>query len=243
MDYERKLAGGFSTTHWSVVLAAQRTGQPVSLDALGALYATYRYPIYAFIRRKSFEHHTAQDLTDEFFSRLIEKDWLKEVAPEKGRFRSFLLAAVGHFLSKEYAHQHRQKRGGNSTFVSWDELNAEQRFEAESVPPVQTEKLFDRDWAVAAMRRVRENLQGEYERLGRSELHAALRPHLTCDGRPEAYARLAAKLSMSEAAIKMAALRMRRRLRDLLRQEVAQTVDSPDEVDEEIRYLLAVLEA
>jgi RNA polymerase sigma-70 factor (ECF subfamily) len=231
----------FATTHWSVVLATADQESPEAAAALERLCATYWYPLYAYVRHRGHSREDSQDLTQEFFCRLLQKNYLAHVDPHKGKFRSFLLAATNHFLANEWERARTLKRGGQVTFVSLDEVQAEQRYQGEQLAGRSPEEIYERTWAIALLAKVLGRLREEAAATGQStrfeELKAVLmgeRPSLT-------YAELALKLGTTEPALKMAAQRLRRRYAELLREEIAHTVRSPQEVEEELRYLRAVL--
>jgi RNA polymerase sigma-70 factor (ECF subfamily) len=233
----------FVTTHWSLVLSAQEKDSPGSLEALEALCRAYWYPLYAFARRQGQRPHDAQDLTQEFFARLLKKDYLKSAAREKGRFRSFLLTAFKRFLADEWDRQHAQKRGGFATVVSIDQELAESRFAAEPAHSLQPDVLFDRQWAITLIERVMARLEEEYLNSGRARLLEHLRHCLARDESALPYAQIAAQLNLTEAAVKMAVHRLRVRYREILHAEIAQTVSSPGEVQEEVRHLFSTFES
>jgi RNA polymerase sigma-70 factor (ECF subfamily) len=228
----------FVTTHWSVVLAARDENSSKSAQSLEALCRLYWPPLYAFVRRQGRSPHDAQDLTQEFFARLLEKEYLKSVAQEKGRFRTFLLVALKRFLANEWDHQHAQKRGGGSLIVPIDPELAESRFVAEPAH-LQPDQLFDRQWAVTLLGSTMARLRDEYVSTGRAKLFELLRSCLAKDESALPYAEIAARLGLTEAAVKMAVQRLRARYREILRAEIADTVASPDEVEEEIRHLFS----
>jgi len=228
----------FTTTHWSVVLHAHE-GAANRDTALESLCHTYWYPLYAFVRRRGYEPHDAQDLTQEFFARLIGKDYLAAVDRNKGKFRSFLLAALDHFLAKEWRKAHAQKRGGNCGFFSLDDDSAEQRY-AQLPHSVSPERLFEQQWAATLLNEVLSRLQKEFADAGKAALFEELKVFLTGDT-GESYAELALRVKSTEAALKMAVSRMRRRYGELLREQIANTVSRPAEVDEELRALFAAL--
>ncbi len=230
----------FVTTHWSVVLSAQDKDSLRSVEALESLCRTYWYPLYAFVRRQGHRPHDAQDLTQEFFARLLEKDSLKSAAQEKGKFRTFLLVVLKRFLANEWDRQHAQKRGGFAPIVSIDQEVAESRFAAEPAHQLQPDVLFDRQWAVTLIERVMGRLQEEYLTSGRAKLFEYLRSCLAKDESALAYAEIASRLNLTEAAVKMAIHRLRARYREILQAEIADTVSSPEEIDEEIRHLFSI---
>jgi len=233
-------AAGFAPTRWSVVLAAARGGQSAcAADAMGELCRIYWYPIYAYVRRHGHDTHEAEDLTQEFFARLLAKDYLAGVAREKGKFRAFLLTSLRHFLANERDRAQAQKRGGGRIILPLDALTAEQRYRLEPADTSTPEKLFERQWALTVLEQVLDRLQAEFAAGGKEPFFAALKRFLTGDGASSSYAEIGAEFGMSAGAVKVAVHRLRRRYRDLLREEIAQTVASADDVDEEIRYLLS----
>ena len=229
----------FVTTHWSVVLSAQEKDSPQSAAALETLCRTYWYPLYAFARRQGRTAEDAQDLTQEFFARLLGKDYLKSVAEEKGKFRAFLLVAFKRFLANEWDRQHAQKRGGFTPILSIDQELAEGRFAGEPVANVQPNLLFDREWAMALLEQTMKRLQEEYVSTGRAKLFEALRGLIVKEDSGLPYAKVAAQLNLTEAAVKMAAHRLRARYRETLKDQIAETVSSAEEIEEEIRHLFA----
>ena len=209
--------------------------------ALGELIQAYWFPLYAFIRRQGENAAQAEDLVQEFFTRLLEKQYLAQVDRSKGRFRSFLLAAVKHFLSNERDKLRSQKRGGGRPVIALDALDAETRYAVEPVDDMTPERLFDRRWALAVLDQVLARLGREYAEGGKGRLYTALEPCLTCGAGGIDYAQASRELGMTEGAVRVAAHRIRRRYRELLKDEIAQTVDSPEQVEEEIAYLLSCL--
>jgi len=235
------LAQYFATTHWSVVLAA---GQPASDGAdvaLERLCRTYWWPLYAFVRRRGYGAHDAQDLTQEFFARLLSKDFLRAVDRSKGKFRSFLLAALEHFLAKEWRRANAQKRGGKFEFVAIDDNSAEQPYLQVAASNLSPEQLFDQQWFIRLIEQAVTKLGEEFTEAGKGALFDELKIFLTGEKGAASYAELAVKLNTSEAALKMAVSRMRQRYRELLRAEIANTVSDPAEIEEELRALFAAL--
>jgi len=233
--------GAFRTTHWSVVLAAQ---DPNSLDrsaALTALCESYWYPLYAFVRRLGRNAHDAEDLTQEFLARLLEKSALISVHPEHGRFRSFLLASLKNFLANDWDRNHTAKRGGEFTVISWDDRSGEDRYLQEPSHDSTPEKLFEQSWALTVIATVMEQLKKDYAEAGKGPLFEAIQLYLADDGGPDTYAGMGQQLGMAESAIKMAVLRLRESFRRRLRLEIAQTVVDPGDVDEELRHLFICL--
>ena len=226
----------FPTTRWSMIL---RAGQPEeSRSAFGDLCAIYWPPAYAFIRRQVREQEQAEDLTQAFFLRLLEKHDLPHARLERARFRSFLLASIQHFLSNEWDRARAQKRGGGQVPFSLDLEGERARWEpAHHLTP---EKVFERRWCEMLLGRTLRALRQEYGAAGKAGLFEALKACLTGDGCLPAYRELAASLGISEGAVKADVLRLRRRYRDLLRAEIAETVE-PEDVDDELRYLVTVM--
>jgi RNA polymerase sigma factor (sigma-70 family) len=236
-------AGGdrFMTTHWSLVLAASDGEDSRGRESLARLCQVYWYPLYAFVRRHGHGSHDAQDLTQEFFVRLLEKDYLGDVDRSKGKFRSFLLASLKHFLSKEWARAKTLKRGGGRALISLDALSAEDAYRREPEDHATPEKLFERRWALTLLDQVLTRLSREYESAGKQALFEQLQGCLTGDSRLLPYSELADKLDMTEGAVKVVVHRLRQRYRGALREEIAQTVASPAEIDDEIRHLFSAL--
>jgi RNA polymerase sigma factor (sigma-70 family) len=234
-------AGVFATTRWSVVLTAGRADSDQAAAALETLCQSYWYPLYAFVRRQGRSPADAQDLTQEFFTRLLQSDSLRQAHPDKGRFRSFLLAALKHFLANEWDRVSALKRGGGKPPFSLDALTAEQRYAFEPVDGESPEKIYDRRWALTVLDQVMARLRREYAAEGKTDLFDDLKDTLTGNRQTLPYAKLGAKLGMSEGAVKVAAHRLRRRYRHRLMEEIAETVSVQGEVDEELRYLVKVL--
>ena len=234
-------SGRFTTTHWSLVLAASGSEDTHSREALAQLCQVYWYPLYAFVRRHGHGPHDAQDLTQEFFMRLLEKDYLRDVDRSKGKFRSFLMAALKHFLSKEWARGKTLKRGGGQRLLSLDIISAEDRYRREPQDNLTAEKLFEHRWALTLLDRVLTRLSEEYEASGKATMFEQLKGCLTGDSDLLPYAELALGLGISEGAVKVAVHRLRKRYRGVLRDEIAQTVADPTEIDDEIRQLFSAL--
>ncbi len=230
----------FDTTNWTVVLSARDAASPRASEALERLCCTYWPALYAYLRREGKDEEAAKDLTQAFFERLLEKNYLAQVDRTKGKFRSFLLAALKHFLADAWDKAHALKRGGGRTLVSLDAAMAEDRYRREPADTTTPEDLFERGWAAALLEQVRTRLREEYAAAGQGMLYYTLRV-LETGGQRLTYAQVAKRLEMTEGAVKSAVLRMRRRFAKLLREEIAHTVASPAEIDEEIRYILGVL--
>jgi RNA polymerase sigma-70 factor (ECF subfamily) len=234
-------AAHFATTHWSVVLAAGEESSPDSDHALGQLCQSYWYPLYAFARRQGHSPSDAQDLTQGFFAQLLEKKYLARADPKRGRFRSFLLASLKHYLANEWDRQHAQKRGGQSPQLSFDEVEAENRFVQDSRAPLTPEMLFDRQWALTVLDQALARLRSEFVSAGKGAVFNVLKTALTGEADGLAYAESAARLQMSEGSIKVTVHRMRQRFRELIRAEIAQTLIDASQVDEEMHHLLSAL--
>ena len=241
-NHESSDAAGFAATHWTVVLAAAR-GETSSraAEAMAELCRIYWYPLYAFLRRRGHEVHEAEDLTQEFFARLLGEHFLANVDRQKGRFRAFLLASLKHFLSDQRDRAQAQKRGGGRAVISLGQPDAEARYRLEPAQDLTPEKMFEKQWALSLLEHVLSRLMRKWPPRAKSALFEALKDTLTGAAARSRYAAIGVELGMSEGAVKVAAHRMRRRYRDLLREEIAQTVASPDEIGDEIRYLLSCL--
>jgi RNA polymerase sigma-70 factor (ECF subfamily) len=230
----------FVTTHWSVVLIAGRNDTARAHDALPKLCQTYWHPLYAYVRRRGHSPEDAQDLTQEFFARLLAKNAVATVSPDKGRFRSFLLASLNHFLSDAWDKARAQKRAAGRT-VSLDTQTAETWLSQQPAQNLTPEKAFELRWAITLLEQVYRRLEEEHRQLGRSMLFDALRMTLAGPGNAAPYATLARKLNMNEGAVKVAVHRLRRRYRAMLREAIADTVGTEGEVEEELRYLLRIV--
>jgi len=231
----------FATTHWSVVLAAGQSGDMKSDVALEELCRTYWYPLYAFVRREGHAPHDAQDLTQAFFARLLEKNYVAQAERERGRFRTFLLAALTHFLADEWDKSQRQKRGGGREIVSFDAAAAEERYKIEPLDQLDAAKLYERRWLTTLLDQVLAQLEQEFRETGKESLFESLKSSLLAEDSGLSYAELGARLGLTESAVKQAVHRMRRRYRELFREEIAQTVAGPGEVEVELKHLFAVL--
>ncbi len=231
----------FATTHWSLVLATQpdEVGQSQARHALAALCGMYWYPLYAFVRFRGYEPEQAQDLTQAFFTRLVETDGLAGADPERGRFRSYLLGAMKHFLANARHRELTKKRGGEVHFVDLDALEPEARYALAPAPNDDPDAVFDREWAMAILDRALERLQAESEAKGRGPLFAELKGSLT-GGEPDRGS-VAERLGLSEGAVKVAVHRLRKQFRAVIRAEIAETVADPRDIDEEMRYLVDIL--
>jgi DNA-directed RNA polymerase specialized sigma24 family protein len=231
----------FQTTRWSMVISARDGDATEAREALGALCATYWYPLYAFVRRKGHDGDVAQDLVQGFFTRLLEKGDLAAVERSKGKFRSFLMAACTHYLANQMNHNRAQIRGGGRSRISIDRLEAEGRYTREPAHALTADRLFERQWALALLENVLNALAAEMTEAGKAQLFEALRPALLGGAERTPYSAIAAALDLTENAARAAAHRIRRRYRELMREEVARTLSDPADLDEEIRSLFAAL--
>jgi RNA polymerase sigma-70 factor (ECF subfamily) len=229
----------FASTHWSIVLAAGHRSSPGSRGALATLCTSYWFPLYAYARRRTRDLHEAQDLTQEFFAALLEKDYLAAVRPERGRFRAFLLTAFKHFMANEWEKAHAQKRGGGVVPIPLDFVAGESRFIREPADGLTPERLFERQWVLSLLDRVLQHLRDEFARAGKLDEFDRLKVFITPQTSAVSHSDVARDLAITENAVAVAAHRLRRRYRELLRAEIAQTVAGPGEVDDEIRSLFA----
>jgi RNA polymerase sigma-70 factor (ECF subfamily) len=228
----------FATTRWSMVAAAKDPAAPNAREALADLCRAYWFPVYAYVRRRGHDHHAAQDLTQAFFARLLEKNDIAAADRTRGRFRSYLLAACQHFLANEHDRAAAKKRGGGRVRLDFE--GADGRYSREPAHDDTPERLFDRQWALGLLDRAVAELRAEYESSGRAKLFDALKGCLA-GGAGASHAELAAQLGMTEGAVKVAVHRLKQRYRDRLRSAIADTVATPEEVDDEIRNLFAAL--
>ena len=233
--------GVFCSTRWSVVLQAGDAAAPEAHAALTHLCQQYWTPLYAFVRRSGHAPEDARDLTQEFFARLLEKRWLAEADPAWGRFRSFLRAALKHFLANEWNRAQCLKRGGDRQFIDLDAATAEERYALEPADAATPELLYERRWALTLIGRTQERLREEMISAGDGERFEALEPALAGERTSAGYDELAARFGVTETAVKSMVLRMRRRFRALLREEVLQTIGNEQDADTELRHLLEIL--
>jgi RNA polymerase sigma factor (sigma-70 family) len=227
----------FATTHWSIVL---RVGDGQSHDATQALEElcrTYWYPLYAFVRYKGHTHEEAQDLTQAFFAKLLEKNQISLADPARGRFRTFLLRSLENFLRTEHRDATTQKRGGGREIVSWDANAAAERYSSDCAEETSPTVVFERQWAAVLLESVLDMLRQEFSQSGKAELFEQLEPHLWEDETSSPYPRIAEALNMTGVSVRVTVHRLRRRFHELLRAQIAHTVESVDDVDDELRYL------
>jgi len=233
--------GVFATTHWSVVLAVGQRDTPESAAALERLCRAYWYPLYAYIRRQGSSREDAQDLTQAFFAHLLRKNFLGSVGPEKGRFRSFLLACLKHFLADEWEKARAAKRGATCPERLLDLEQAEKRYQLEACAEASAESLYERRWALDLLAHVLNQLRAEAVASGKEAVFDQLQGCLLGERPTETYAQVGARLGLSETAVKVTVHRLRQRYRERLREQIAHTVRRPEEIEEEMRYLFEVV--
>ena len=230
----------FLKTHWSVVWNARQKDSPDSAEARERLCQTYWSPLYQYLRRAGYRQHDAQDLTQEFLSRFLHREWLEHLKDQRGKFRSFLLTFLKNFLRDEHDRASAQKRGGGKELISVDAYEAEEREFVGPVDGLTADQIYERRWAEAVLRKAMEQLRAEYAANGKMALFDQLKDVQPGEHGERSYAQIGAGLGMTEQAVKNAALRFRRRYAQLLREEIAQTVLEPDEVNEELQHLMQV---
>jgi len=231
----------FRTTHWSVVVAAQDSNTPQSAEALAKLCRVYWYPLYAYVRRQGRSPEDAQDLTQGFFARFLEKEYFKRADRTRGRFRTFLLSSLKNFLSNESRRATRPKRGGGQLLIPLDAEDAEGRYAQEPADESSPDKLYEKRWAATLLVQAMERVREEFCATGRQRVFDELKVFVWGDRNAVSQIEVAKRLGMSEGAVNLAVHRLRRRYRERLREEIAHTVDNPAEIDEELRHLKAVL--
>ncbi len=231
----------FTTTHWSVVLAAGKESSPPANAALEQLCRTYWPPLYAYVRRRGYTAHDAQDLTQGFFAVLLEKNYVGLASRDKGRFRSFLLAALNHFLGDEADRTNAAKRGGGTPHISLDEQVGEDLVSFEPASDLTPEKEFQKNWVITLLRQGLERLHEESRASGKDTIFEALKPFLEGEASSGEYAGVAVQLGMTANGVAVAVHRLRLRYRELVRAEIAQTVATPEDLEDEIRHLFAAL--
>ncbi|RBP43648.1 RNA polymerase sigma-70 factor (ECF subfamily) [Roseimicrobium gellanilyticum] len=229
----------FATTRWTLVLAAGQRSTPESEVALEELCRTYWYPLYAYVRRRGHAKEDAEDLTQAFFARLLEKNSLQGLSSERGKFRAFLLAALKHFLANEWDRASRQKRGGGAVHLSLDWESGDERYQCDVVDTLSPDLQYDRAWAVTLLDRVVARLREEHMAEQKTELFDALKPFLTMEKGAIPYIEVASTMQMSEGAARVSVHRLRLRYREILREEIAQTLADPSTVADEMQALFA----
>jgi RNA polymerase sigma-70 factor (ECF subfamily) len=232
---------GFHTTSWTLVAAAADHPDENSREALARLCQTYWQPVYAFIRRNGYDSDQSQDLSQGFFTLLLEKNYLLDADRERGRFRSFLLTSVKHFLANEWDRTHALKRGGGHSLISIDMVEAERWYTPETMVETTPESLFERRWAMSLLERVMAKFRDEFIAAGKGDQFDKLSVFLNRERESARYEETARQMGLSAGALRIAVHRMRQRCRKLLREEIAETVSTPEQADDEIRFLLAIL--
>lgn len=231
----------FPPTRWSLVLAARQRPSPASADALEAVCRAYWYPLYAYVRRCGSSPHDAQDLTQEFFRLLLEKRWLDQADRGKGRLRTFLITALKHFMAKEWRRQSAQKRGGRQDCIPMDTEFAESRYATDATGTAAADEVFDRQWALTLLELAMGRLQDEFASAGRTADFAVLKEFLTVSHAAINYQSAAARLKISEGNARVAVHRLRKRFRELYREEISQTLPAGADLDAELRHLANAL--
>ena len=231
----------FRTTHWSVVLAAGDTASPQSAEALEKLCRTYWFPLYAYARRSGHSPEDAQDLTQAFFHHFLEKKAVSRADRQRGRFRSFLLTSMRNFVSHEWRRARAEKRGGGRSLLAWDELSPESRYQPEAASEMTPDKVFDQRWALTLFQQALVRLREESTAAGKSEQFERLKDFLSAEPGEGAYAEIAAHLGLSSSGVAVAVHRLRQRYGQLVRDEIAHTVANPAEVEEELQYLIKLM--
>ena len=232
----------FATTHWSLVRAAAEQDSTVAKSALQQLCQTYWYPLYSFVRFKGYDASSAEDLTQAFFADLLAREDIKKVEPNLGRFRSFLLAALKNFISNQRERENAQKRGGGTAPLSLDFQFADRQFQNQPANDQTPESAYQQQWALTLLEKVKNQLQREFEKRGKAHVFQRLHPFMGGKNPESTLAEAAEELGMAEVAVKVAVHRMRTRFGELLRSEIQETVDGPDEVDDEIKQLFSALQ-
>lgn len=231
----------FVTTHWSVVVSARSAPSVQTDEALEKLCRAYWYPLYAFARWRGCGAHDAEDLTQEFFSRLLQKRYLDSVHRDRGRFRTFLLMAFKRFMADEWDRARAQKRGGNEPSVAFDTGLAERLYQNEPAPTLPAEKMYEQRWALALIEQTMVRLRAEFETAGKHAEFERLKGFLAAGKSEVPPASLATELKLNEGALRVAVHRLRKRFRQVFREEIAHTVAKAEDVEGEVRHLLAVL--
>ena len=240
-DSAARTSAQFATTHWSVLLTAADSASPEMQEALEELCRTYWYPLYAFVRLKGHSPEDAKDLTQAFFERFLQKHYVKDVVREKGRFRTFLLTLLQRFLCDQFDRTIATKRGGGVPVIPLDTVGAEAQFDQAAASCQSPESMFDRAWADTVVQTCLERLRAQYEAEGKGGLFGELRLYLSRPADRSGYSGTALRLGMSADAVAVAVMRLRRRYRTMVRAEVVNTVATPAEIDDEMRYLVGLL--
>lgn len=233
----------FTTTHWSVVLTAARRDCPKASAALEELCRTYWYPLYAYVRRRGYSPEDAQDLTQEFFARFLENNSLSRARSERGRFRNFLLTSLQNFLAHEWERGQAQKRGGGRRLLVWDELTPEIRYKAEANSGTAPDRIFEQHWAATLFQRALTQLRQEFAAAGKDKQFDELKVLLSAEAVDGDYDAIAMRLNMTRKSVAVAVHRLRKRYGDMVRQEIANTVSSPAEIEAEMRHLIELMTA
>ena len=236
-----RLQNYFATTHWTVVMAAGRSDTRRARAALEELCQRYWHPLYAYVRRRGSSPEDAEDLTQEFFRTLLEKEYLKAADREKGRFRTFLLVALQRFLANDWDRARAQKRGGRLEHVSLDTSSAETQYQVEASSQISAERIYDRRWAFALLGKTMARLRAEFVVSGKQDEFEQIKECLTADRGSLDYGALSQRTGLSEGTLRVGIHRLRKRFREIFREEVAQTVAMPAEIDAEMRHLMAAL--
>ena len=243
LDKTRAVNGWFKTTHWSVLQDASGGDPAQAGAALATLCQAYWYPLYTYVRRLGHGPEDAKDLVQGFFAKLLEKEYIKSADREKGRFRTFLLTALQHYMAHEWNRANRQKRGGGRELLSLDAQDTENRYRSEPMENMTPERAFERRWALTLLEKIRDQLKEDYTATGKAAVFEQLEGCLSGASDGRTYFEIGDKLAMTEGAVKVAVHRLRRRYRELLRLEIANTVAGEEAVNDEIRHLFAALEA
>jgi RNA polymerase sigma-70 factor (ECF subfamily) len=231
----------FATTHWSVVLAAARNDCQKASDALEHLCRTYWYPLYAYVRRRGYSPDDAQDLTQEFFARCLENNSLSHARSERGRFRDFLLTSLKNFLIHQWERGQAQKRGGGRRLLSWDELTPEIRYNAEADSEATPDRVFEKRWAATLFQQALTRLRQEFIAAGKGKQFGELKVFLSAEPVDGDYDAIATRLNMTRKSVAVAVHRLRKRLGEMVDREIANTVSSPEEIEDEKRHLIELM--
>ncbi len=242
MTDDSRQAAQFATTRWTMVVAAGQEDSPAARQALESLCQRYWPPLYAYLRRQGYDRSRAEDFVQGFFAHLLEKRGLQSVKPQKYKFRSFLLASLKNFVADEHRRAQAGRRGGGNCVLPLEFEQAETRYSLEPADRLSADKIFDRSWAMTVIARAMEMLRHEYADAGKGELFEQLQDHITIEPQAGLYRQSADRLNMSEGALRVAAHRLRQRLRELIRDEIAETVTTAEQLEEEIRDLFTAFE-